>query len=132
MRTYFGLLFCLLLILPACDSEEITTSFASVSIGGVYTGTTTIDGTVRDYTITFPTTSGGAFTWDGTVDSEDFPETLSVGGTGTYDHPDITLTETTGDEPTAISGTVSADGATITLDGDENGRSVELALKRSN
>ena len=132
MRTRSFLLVCFLLVLPACDSEEITTSFESVPIGGVYTGATTVDGMVRDYTFTFPATTGGSFTWSGTVDSEDFPETLAVGGTGAYDHPDLTLTETTRDEPAEITGSVSADGETITLEGDENGQPVTLTIRRGN
>lgn len=110
LRT-LGLLALALLILPACDSTE------EFTIEGSYSGISNTDpGFEATLTVVLPEVeSGETFPFTATI--VQFSETNSVSGTGTYDHPAISLT-VPDDGPTAddtIEGTVSDDGETITL-----------------
>ena len=96
------------LTLTACDST------ADFEIGGTYTGSfdSTL-GSENDAELTVPDTpSGGRFSFRYTLTESDGRGTdfeTTVAGTGTYDHPKITLTA----EDETIDGTVSEDGDTI-------------------
>ena len=114
-RTSFAPLL-LALALTACDSTD-----AEFEIGGTYSGTTedsrdedTGEGTFTTLTVDVPETeSGESFRFEGrVVERGGFDEVIDlVGGTGTYDHPALTLTV----EGETATGTVSDDGDTILL-----------------
>ena len=102
------------LALAACDSTD-----AEFEIGGTYSGVTEDLGTSRTTrTVEVPETeSGESFRFEGRVVEGGTgglvdEVILPVSGTGTYDHPALTLT--VGGETS--SGTVSDDGETITLE----------------
>lgn len=102
------------LALTACDSTD------DFEIGGTYSGTFEDSIGFNDAELTIPDTpNGDTFTFqyflsetdgDGTVFDE-----YTVSGTGTYDHPEITLTI----EDETTTGTVSDDGDTIRIDDGE-------------
>ena len=100
--------------LAACDSND-----AEFEIGGTYSGVTedlrgTDSGTFTTLTIDVPETqSGGSFRFEGqVVETGGFDQVIDVvGGTGTYDHPEVTLTV----RGETSRGTVSDDGEAITL-----------------
>lgn len=95
------------LVLPACDSTE------EFAIGGTYAGVTNEqEGLETTLSLVIPTTaSGSSFSFTG--QRTQFDET-QISGTGTYDHPEITIT-VAGD---TVEGTVSDDGAALTFDDD--------------
>ncbi len=124
LRT-LGLLAVALLVLPACDSSE------EFVIDGTYSGVSNTDpGLEATLTLVIPTTaSGETFSFTGTT-VQGAPVTFS--GTGTYDHPAISLLAFD-DGPTAddaIEGTVSDDGATITLVPDDGSGQGPIVLQR--
>ena len=116
-----SLLLALGLPLSACDSAETTGPPESFEIGGTYVGTSQ-DGPddFNDIELTIPTTpSGDTFAFRFFLSENDgagtvFSET-TTNGTGTYDHPAITLAG--GDD--TIAGTVSDDGDTIQITDDD-------------
>lgn len=108
------------LTLAGCDSGSADTD--ALSIGGTYSGTQTVDGLDQTMSLTIPTTESGGFAFTGEVAAQidSFTVSIPLTGTGTYDHPDLSLTVTAtidGDPDTEqISGTVSASGDILTLD----------------
>lgn len=115
------------LTLAACDSGDPDDSGDdSPSIGGIYTGTETSEGTTATFSLEIPTTTSGSFTLgdDSEVSVSDGGVTVSfeVTGSGTYDHPDITMNvefeidgETYSEQMT---GTVSASGDILRFEED--------------
>ena len=110
-----GLLFAL--TLTACDSAD------EYTIGGTYAATETVEdeelfpdgGIPVTLTLTIPeVVSGRTFSFRSSYSAEIDGETVDFGrdrGTGTYDHPDVSL-DVDGD---VARGTASADGDQITL-----------------
>ena len=109
--TFFRVLSLLLLVvsLSACDSTE------EFVIGGTYSGISNSQtaGAETTLSLTIPeTASGSSFSF--TAARTQFDETAEFSGTGTYDHPAVTIT-VAGE---TIEGTASDDGAALTLDDD--------------
>ncbi|MDT0631704.1 hypothetical protein RQM47_02730 [Rubrivirga sp. S365] len=123
MRRFYptALSACLLatLALAACDSAD-----SEFEIGGTYSGVTedlrdedTGEGTFTTLTVDIPDTeSGESFRFEGSViEQGGFDEVIDpVTGTGTYDHPALTLVV----DGEALTGTVSDDGDTIAIETD--------------
>ena len=98
--------------MSACDSVD-----AEYVIGGTYSAVTEDhgDGSQTFTTLTIPETeSGETFAFDATVTETNASGSTSsdLSGTGTYNHPAITITA---EEETSV-GTVSDDGQTLTLE----------------
>ena len=100
---FLALTACLGLTLTACDSAD------DFSIGGEYTGDTRA---FSEVTFGIPDTdSGDTFQFSVLLVDRETGTESTLGGTGTYDHPRITLTLTPGGD--VFSGTVSDDGDEI-------------------
>ena len=111
---------------PACDSAE------ELVIGGTYSGlSNTQAGLETTLTVVIPETeSGETFTFSATTVQGS--QTVAFSGTGTYDHPAISITARD-DGPTAddtIAGTVSGDGLTITFVPDDDSGLGPITLRR--
>ena len=102
-----ALLLALALGLAACDST------ATFQIGGTYSGITDTSVDVTTLSIRIPETpSGGTFSFTGTrAEGQNGEVETPVAGTGTYDHPAVTLTV----EGEAVAGTASDDGDVLTF-----------------
>ncbi|WP_412069515.1 hypothetical protein [Rubrivirga sp. IMCC43871] len=112
MRRRFFSLALLVVALAACDSTE------EFVVGGTYSGVTEDLGTTQTIaTLDIPeTASGGSFRFSALIVERGPSDEVITGaeGTGTYDHPTISLTV----EGEVATGTVSDDGETIRLEVD--------------
>lgn len=120
------LLFALVLAFAfaACDSTD------EFQIGGTYAGVTNTTLGTATLTVTVPDTpSGDTFSFSGSlVEADENGRTQSnspLRGTGTYDHPDISITV----EGETLSGTANDAGDRLTLD-DDTGLGAFVLVRR--
>jgi len=122
------------LALTGCDSNSAEDD-DNPSIGGMYTGSETEEGVVATFALEIPTTDSGSFTVgdesEVSVESDGVTVSFEITGSGTYDHPDVTMNmdyEIAGEQfSEQLTGTVSASGDIIRLEDNEG---VALSLTR--
>jgi hypothetical protein len=104
------------LALTGCDSGDADDEVPS--IGGMYTGSETVEGVAGTFALDVPSTSSGSFTLGDeselSVSSESVTVSFDLTGSGTYDYPDVAMNiefEIEGEQYSdQMTGTVSASG----------------------